>query len=293
MDVAGSGGLAHPAHPGAHPVQDTRPKRLRHVNFFQNDCHLDVRVPRVRLPDGQVALVEPQWFGRLSRFTLLFEALAVALAREMPFAAVARLVGESRHRMHAICQRHVQLATAELNLSKVRALAVDETSYRRDHCDLTVTANAFERRAPFVTEGLNADTVSELAEHLRSHQAKPEQIDSVSIDMSPAFIKRVTEHLPRARINFDKFHLVAHASATLDATRRPEQRTDPSLKGPRWTQLKDRRQLSAIGRAELDTLIAQTASNRTARGGSTASRCARCSSTSRSMSPRHCRHRGA
>lgn len=265
VDFAAGSRFAHPAHPGEHPVHDTQVKRLRHLNFFQHDCHLDVRVPRVRLPDGKVALVEPQWFGRLSGFTLLFEALVLALAREMPFAAVARLVGESWHRVHAICERYVELAVAELDLSEVRALAIDETSYRRGHRYLTVAADAVKRRVLFVTEGRDADTVGELAEHLRSHQAKPEQIDSVSIDMSPAFIKGVTEHLPRARITFDKFHVVAHASAAVDAMRRLEQRGDPSLKGLRWTLLKDRHQLSAAGRAELDTLIAQVASKRTAR----------------------------
>ena len=265
VDFAAGSRFAHPAHPGEHPVHDTQVKRLRHLNFFQHDCHLDVRVPRVRLPDGKVALVEPQWFGRLSGFTLLFEALVLALAREMPFAAVARLVGESWHRVHAICERYVELAVAELDLSEVRALAIDETSYRRGHRYLTVAADAVKRRVLFVTEGRDADTVGELAEHLRSHHATPESIDSVSIDMSPAFIKGVTEHLPRARITFDKFHVVAHASAAVDAMRRLEQRGDPSLKGLRWTLLKDRHQLSAAGRAELDTLIAQVASKRTAR----------------------------
>jgi transposase len=224
-----------------------------------------VRVPRLRLPDGKVALVEPEWFGRLAGFTLLFEARVAALAREMPFAAVARLVGESWHRVNAICERYVELALAELDLSEVRALGIDETSCRRGHDYLTLTADAVKRRVLFVAECRDAKTVGELAAHLRSHSAAPAQIESVSIDMSPAFIKGVTESLPNARITFDKFHVVAHASAAVDAMRRLEQRTDPSLKGLRWTLLRDRHKLSADSRAELDTLIAQVASKRTAR----------------------------
>jgi hypothetical protein len=111
VDFAAGSRFAHPAHAGRRTgARHPGPKRLRHLNFFQHDCHLEVRVPRVRLPDGKVALVEPQWFGRLAGFTLLFEALVLALAREMPFAAVARLVGESWHRVHAICERYVELA---------------------------------------------------------------------------------------------------------------------------------------------------------------------------------------
>ena len=103
------------------------------------------------------------------------------------------------------------------------------------------------------------------AEYLTEHKAVPEQISSVSIDMSPAFIKGVTDNLPKARITFDKFHVVAHASAAVDQMRRLEQRTDPSLKGLRWTLLKDRDRLSDQGRADLDALIARAATKRTAR----------------------------
>ena len=65
----------HPDVPGEHPVHDTKTKRLRHLNFFQHECYLEVRVPRVRLPDGSVRQVEPHWFGRLDGFTLMFEAV--------------------------------------------------------------------------------------------------------------------------------------------------------------------------------------------------------------------------
>jgi len=61
-----------------HSVHDTQPRRLRHLNFFQHDFHTEVRVPRIRLPDGKAALVEPEWFGQLAGFTLLFEALSPA-----------------------------------------------------------------------------------------------------------------------------------------------------------------------------------------------------------------------
>jgi transposase len=83
--------------------------------------------------------------------------------------------------------------------------------------------------------------------------------------MSPAFIRGVADHLPKARITFDKFHVIAHASAALDQTRRLDQRADPSLKGLRWTLLKDRPRLSAEARADLNTLISQAATKRTVR----------------------------
>ena len=44
---------------GEHPVHDTVTKVYRHLNFFQHECVLEVRTPRVKLPDGSVRLVKP------------------------------------------------------------------------------------------------------------------------------------------------------------------------------------------------------------------------------------------
>lgn len=262
--VAGSR-FTHPDAPGAHPVHDTQTKRLRHLNFFQHECFLEVRVPRVRLPDGKVRLVEPPWTGRLDGFTLLFEALVLAMCRQMPFAAVARIVGLSWHRVHAICSRYVEIAVAATDLSDVTTIAIDETSSQRGHNYLTLAADMQARRVVFVTPGRSADTIAQFAQCLRDHQASPDQIESVSIDMSPAFIKGVHEHLPNARVTFDKFHVIAHASNAVDKMRRIEQKTDPELKGLRWTLLKDRDKLRTEQRNDLDALIARFTSKRTAR----------------------------
>jgi hypothetical protein len=36
---------------GAHAVHETFVKNYRHLNFFQRECHLQVRAPRVKRPD--------------------------------------------------------------------------------------------------------------------------------------------------------------------------------------------------------------------------------------------------
>ena len=262
--VAGSR-FAVPGIEGVHPAYDTVTKRYRHLNFFQHECYLEVRMPRVRLPDGGIRLVEPDWAGKLAGFTLLFEALIIMLCREMPFAAVARLVNLSWHKVAAICSRYVDLALAEADFSEVARLAVDETSRAKGHDYITLFADADERRVLFVAEGRGADTVEAFANDLAAHGGDPEAIGSVCLDMSPAFIKGVGEHLPNARITFDKFHVVAHASTAVDKTRRLEQKTDPSLKGLRWALLKDREKLHPSAQADLDALVAQVTTKRTAR----------------------------
>ncbi len=265
VDFAAGSRFAHTDAPGEHPVHDTQIKRLRHLNFFQHECFLEVRTPRVRLPDGKVRLVEPSWVGKLDGFTLLFEALVLALCQQMPFAAVARIVGLSWHRVYAICARYVELALADADLSTVYEVAIDETSSRRGHNYLTLVADMTARRVVFVTEDRDSQCIAKFAQYLKDRRGNPYQIESVSIDMSPAFIKGVDEHLLLARITFDKFHVVAHASAAVDKMRRIEQKNDPSLKGLRWSLLKDRSKLRAEQRTDLDALVAQFTSKRTAR----------------------------
>lgn len=259
--------FAHPEVDGTHPVYDSQIKRYRHLNFFQHECYLEVRVPRIKLPDGRVALIEPPWAGKLSGFTLLFEALIIALCREMTFAAAARLTGLSWHRVHAICARYVDLALEEADFSALRRVAIDETSRRRGQDYLTVVADADARKVVFVDEGHGIQSIANFARELPLHGSHPSRIESVSIDMSPAYIRGVTEYLQNATITFDKFHIIANASTAVDRMRAIEQRTDPDLKvkGLRWVLLRDRQKLSPLQRADLDMLIANLISKRTAR----------------------------
>lgn len=255
-------------HEGVHPVHDTVSKTYRHLNFFQHECHLQVRTPRVKLPNGSVRLVEPDFAGRLNGFTLLFEAFILMLSGQMPFAAVSRIVGESAHRVLAVCEKYVEMTCGLADHSDVTALAIDETSRARGHSYVTLAADAEARRVLFVTEGRDAKTIKELAAYLEEHGCPAQNITRTSIDMSPAFISGVSKHLPNARITFDKFHIIGHASAAVDKMRRIEQKTDKSLKGMRWTLLKDSAKLKPEAAADLDALIARMTIKRTARAWS-------------------------
>lgn len=149
--------------------------------------------------------------------------------------------------------------------SHVRELAIDDTSRARGHNYVTLAADPKRRAVIFVTDTRESAAIKRLAEDLKAHGGEPAQIEAVSIDMSPAYIKGVAEFLPTAQVTFDKYHVIAHASHALDLTRRAEQKRDPSLKGMRWTLLKDRSRLSHARQSELDSLLANLTTKRTAR----------------------------
>jgi transposase len=81
------------------PAYDSEALTWRHLNFFQHQAYLHARVPRVRCTNCGVKKVSVPWAREGSGFTLLFEALTMALVSAMPVKAVARLVGEHDTRL--------------------------------------------------------------------------------------------------------------------------------------------------------------------------------------------------
>jgi transposase len=72
--------------------------------------------------------------------------------------------------------------------------------------------------------------------------------------MSPAFIKGVSESLPKATITFDKFHAVKIVNDAVDQVRRAEQKGRNLLRGTRYIWLRNPANLSDRQRATLDAL---------------------------------------
>ncbi len=100
----------------------------------QHETHLHARVPRVECPQGcGIKTVELPWTRSRSGFTALFEALIMIMAREMPVAAIAAIVGEHDTRIWRVLHHHVEEARREADFSEVRRVGMDETASRRGH----------------------------------------------------------------------------------------------------------------------------------------------------------------
>jgi transposase len=216
------------------PVHDTVEKRWRHLNFWQYRTTITARVPRIETPEGQVVLAEVPWARAGSGFTLMLEALAMLLVRDMPVSAVAELLGEEDTRLWRVVQHYVEEAAARESWAGVRRICVDETSARRGHRYVTCVVDADTRRLLFMAEGRSSETLGLFVEALRAHGGDPAQIEVVSIDMSPAYQKGVREHLPQAQIVFDRFHLMQMAGQALDEVRKELRRAGADLTGALW-----------------------------------------------------------
>ena len=255
LDFARGGRFPCPACAKADcPVHDTSMQEWRHLDFFQHQAFLHARTPRITCADCGVKQIAVPWARAGSGFTLLFEALAMALMTAMPVAAAGRILGEHDTRMWRVLRHWVEEARARADYSQVKRVAIDETAAKRGHDYISLFVDIDERRVLFVTEGKDADTVREFADDLEAHKGDASHVKEVCIDMSKAFIKGVTDNLTEAQITFDKFHAVKLVNDAVDKVRRAEAKDRPELKRSRYLWLKNEPKLSAQGRADLDAL---------------------------------------
>lgn len=237
---------------------DTEEKTWRHLDFFQHQAFLTARVPRVECPEHKVRLVAVPWARPRSGFTLLFEALIMAMVREMPVATLAGLVGENDMRIWRIVHHDVDLAVDAQNLQGVQRVGIDETSSRRGQDYVSVFADLDQRRGVFVVEGRDHETLRAFSLFLETHGGDPERVEEVCQDMSEAFLKGTLTYLPKAEITFDRYHIKSHLSQAIDEVRREEvEHHRELLANTRYMWLKRPANLTDNQRDLLDELLAQ------------------------------------
>jgi len=239
---------------GNYKAYDTVDKTWRHMNFFQHECHLHCRTPRIKPGDGKVELISPPWAGKSNGFTLLFEAYIIELCHYMTPHNVCKIIGESDNKLWRLLNKYVNTARKYEDFVHIDTVGMDETSRAKGHDYVSLFVDLKEKRTIFVAEGKDHSTVSKFAEDLVQHNGNPEIIKDASCDMSPAFIKGVHDFLPNAKITFDKFHILKLINTAVDKVRREEAATQPLLKKKRYLFLKNESNLTKNQHSQLKDL---------------------------------------
>ena len=210
-------------------IHDRVRRDWRHLDFFQFEAWLHADVPRVKCGScGKTSQVVVPWAREGSGFTLLFEALALSLCRELPVAQAANLLRVAGKQLWTRINHYIKAARIRDDMSGVRKVGVDETSVKKGHEYITVVHDLEAKRLLFACPGRDHETLAAFAQDLTAHGGDPEAVEHVCMDMSAAYTKGVGKSLPRAAISFDRFHVVALANEAMDAVRREEMRTQPA-----------------------------------------------------------------
>ncbi|TYP84691.1 transposase [Nitrosomonas communis] len=192
-----------------------------------------------------------------SGFILLFEALALAMIeRKMPVDRVAELMQVDPQRIWPIFNHWVGKALHADNPAAVSQLGVDKTSTRKGRNYITVGVDRESERVVYVNERKGRQAVQAIGRHLQAKGAQAEQIQQVSVDLSPAFIAGVKATFPDAQITFDRFHIVKLLNQAMDAVRKTERKEHDALKGHQYIFLRNPESLSETQQQQLTSSFA-------------------------------------
>jgi transposase len=217
----------------AAPIHDHRERMWRHLDTFQYRTLIHARIPRLNCPTHGVRQMRIPWAEEGSRFTALFEALAIDWMREAPLSAVAERLHLSWDEAAGIQGRAVQRGLARRVLDPPRYLGVDETSFQKRHEYVSIVTNLDGTRVLYVADDRTQESLDGFWETLPpEHLAS---IEAIAMDMWEPYIRSTEAHVPDAqsKIVFDKYHVAQHLNEAVDKVRRQENR-EFLAEGKQW-----------------------------------------------------------
>lgn len=220
-------------------------RRWRHLDTCQYRTVLHAELPRAECPEHGVRVVRVPWAEPHSRFTALFERLAIDWLRAASQQAVAERLGLSWDEVHGIMDRAVRRGLERRKEEMIGYLGVDEKSFRKGHKYLTVVNDLSRGRVLYVAEDRKQSSLDGFWPTLSA--AQKGWILAVALDMWEPYVQSIRAHLPDAeeKMVFDKFHVAKHLGEAVDKVRRAEHKElrakgDERLKGTRYDWLKGR-----------------------------------------------------
>lgn len=234
------------------PGYDRSPERAwRHLDTCQYRTVLTARIPRVECEAHGVRQVRVAWAEDRSRFTALFEAMALRLLRETTLSGLAELMNISWEAAEGILDRAVERGLARRTEEALRVVGVDETSFQKRHEYVTVVADLERERVVWVGDERRRDTLKAFWDTMPP-EARAE-VEEVVLDMWEPYIMATLHALPdgASKIVIDRYHVAQLLNKAVDEVRRAEQAAlletgDDRLKGTRYIWIKGpaRRRLS-------------------------------------------------
>lgn len=241
-------------------------RQWRHLDTCQYRTILHAAPPRSNCGEHGPRTVKLPWAEPGSRFTALFERLAIDWLRAASQKAVGERLGLSWDEVHGIQKRAVERGLARRKAEPVEHVGVDEKSFTRGHRYFTLVNDLDRGRVLFVAENRTQESLDAFWRSLSVEQIGG--IQAVAMDMWDPFLNSTRRHLPAAdsKIVFDKFHIAQHLGEAVDLVRRRENKQlkaagDDRLTGTRYDWLRhpakmepgDRRQFAALRDSNLKT----------------------------------------
>ena len=202
----------------------------------------------------------------MSRFTTLFERLAVDVLKECDVSGTSRLLRTSWDETWHLMERAVARGLAVKEPGAPAHIGVDEKSAGRGQDYITVVSDLDKGTVEHIADERRTASLDGYFEHLTDEQLAG--IEAVAMDMWEPYANSVRAHLVDAdnKIVFDRFHVMGYLGKAVDTVRKQENRTlvaegDKSLTGSKYLWLysaenlprRHRGRFAALRNADLKT----------------------------------------
>lgn len=245
------------------PLYDHSEERTwRHLDSCQFQTHLHARIPRVECDEHGVVQVKIPWAEPRSRFTLLFERLAIDVLGQCDVTGATEILGISWDEAWGLMQRAVKRGKERKEARIVRRIGVDEKAAAKGHRYLTLVCDLDYGTVEHIAEDRKQASLDSYYAGLSKEQVNG--IEAVAMDMWKPYIQSTLAKVPDAagKIVFDRFHVMGYIGKAVDAVRRQEhlelmKSGDETLKGSKHLWLYSRENLPDWRRNEFNALRRQ------------------------------------
>ena len=196
----------------------------RHLDSCQFKTYLHASPPRVKCPRHGVSRVRLPWAEPNSRFTALFERLAIEVLRETGIQGASRILRMSWDEAWGIMSRAVARGKSRQEQTVTPRIGVDEKSFKKRHRYVTIVSDLDKGVVVHVGEHRRKSTLDAYFQGLTNQQK--EGIQAVAMDMWDPYVQSVEENLPNGeeKIVFDRYHIMKHMNDAVDKVRKKEHR---------------------------------------------------------------------
>ncbi len=240
-------------------VHDAKERRVRDLPWGEWKVWLIVKVHRVDCRRCGVTTERIHFLEGKHPYTLRFRQAVARECEDAPVNRVAARWGLSVQTVRRIDKQSLQAWSRERPRRPLRWMGVDEIFWKKGAC-LTVVSDLQLGEPLWAGPERKKETLDRFfAEKLPPRRRRA--VQAVCVDMWKPYLLSLKEHLPRAAIVFDKFHVMKHVNAAVDETRRKEffrhgGQLRAVVRGKRWLFLTRWRNLSRTKRGLLNQAFA-------------------------------------
>jgi transposase len=225
------------------PVYDHLAERTwRHLDSGPWQTWVHARLPRVACRRHGVHQIQVPWAEPRQQFTRAFENRAIEVLREADVLGATRLLQISWDEAWGVMERAVARGQDRKQPQPLSRLGVDEKAIAKGHRYVTLVSNLDQGTVEYVADDRKQASLDGFYQGLTPGQLA--SIEAIAMDMWDPYIASTKAHVPGAvaKIVFDRYHVMKHMLAAVDAVRKAEHRAlraagDETLTGTKYLWL--------------------------------------------------------